>query len=466
MTAEPTGPSVAVLGGGVAGLTAAHTLHRERPDLRIVVLEGAERPGGKLLTAPVGGHPVDLGADAFLARVPEAVDLCRELGLDDELVSPASRNALVLRDGSLRPLPEGLVLGVPTDLDALRASGLVSEDALTAVAADLRRTDPPDDTDRSVGAYVRSHLGDEVFDTLVSPLLSGINAGSPDELSLHAGAPQLAAASRAGGSLVGFARELRAEADPAAPVFHSLRGGAGALTHRLADELGDQVVTRTIVDGIVAAERSGYGVTVLGTDGRRASIAVDAVVVALPAYSATEVLRPLSAPVADDLAQLDYASVAIVIARFARDRVGHALDGSGYLVPPEEGLLTTAASFGSVKWPAWADDDQCVIRFSVGRHHDRRADDLDDPTLRDEVLREARGPLGLEGPPEECLVVRWPRSLPQFRPGHLERVAGWHDTLATDAPGVVLAGAALGGLGVPACVGTGRRAAAAVLERL
>lgn len=454
-------PSVVVVGAGVAGLSAAWTLLGAGVD--VTVLEASLRPGGKLWAADFAGHRVDRGADAFLARVPDAVDLCHELGLGDDLVAPASRSAFVLRDGRLRRFPEGLVLGVPTDFEALEAADVVSPAGASRAREDLDDPAPPLTGDTTVGGYVRGRVGDEVFETLVSPLLSGINAGDADQLSLDAGAPQLAAAAHAGGSLIDHLRRqrLRAATDPEAPVFHSLVGGAGRLVDELTDRLADRVERGRAVTAIGRAQGR-YSLSVTGSPDRTA----DALIIAIPAWVGAPLLAAHAPTVADDLAALDYATVAVVSFSFTEAQIGTALDGSGFLVSEGEGRLMTACSFGSSKWPHWADPSSAVLRVSVGRSHDRRADDLSDDELSARLVDELDATLGLSGPPVAVQVSRWPRALPQYRPGHLDRVDRWSEDLAGRLPRVALAGATTRGIGVPACISSGRAAARTVLDSL
>jgi oxygen-dependent protoporphyrinogen oxidase len=461
MTPLRSSSSVVVVGAGVAGLSAAWTL--DRAGHHVTVLDSGPRAGGKLWADEFGGHLVDRGADAFLARVPDAVDLCHELGIGDDLVAPASRTAFLLRDGRLHRFPDGLVLGVPTDFEALEASGVVSSTAVTRARRDLDDPAPPLPGDTTVGRYVRDRVGDEVYETLVSPLLSGINAGDADQLSLEAGAPQLAAAAHAGGSLVDHLRRqrLRNLADPEAPVFHSLAGGAGQLVVALVDRLGASIEYGSPAASIAS---TGTRYTITLDDGTERS--ADGVVLATPGWVSGPLIEASAPRSAADLAALGYASVAVVTFSFALDQVDHDLDGRGFLVPEREGLLMTACSWGSSKWPGWADPGAAVLRVSVGRSHDARADDLDDGALVAHLTAELARTVGASGSPTDVLVSRWPRALPQYRPGHLDRVDAWEVELAQQLPRVALAGASTRGLGVPACVASGRAAARAVARQL
>jgi oxygen-dependent protoporphyrinogen oxidase len=262
---------VVVVGAGITGLTAAFTLVTRDPGLRVTVLEASPRVGGKILTTPFAGRPVDCGADAFLARVPEARELCEELGIAGMLTSPAERSALVWARGELRRLPGGLVLGVPTDMDALAASGIVSASGVARAAQDVDATeapageptgDPEGDGDLSVGHLVRGRLGDEVYEQLVAPLLSGVNAGDADQLSVAAGAAQIATAARRSPSLIRGLREqqqaaLDAGSDPNAPVFHGIPVGTQTLTDLLLARLTGAGTPVHLSCPVESLERSG-----------------------------------------------------------------------------------------------------------------------------------------------------------------------------------------------------------------
>lgn len=445
-----------VVGGGIAGLAAAWEATQQQPGAPVTVLEAGARFGGKLFTTDLLGHPVDRGADAFLVRTPDALDLCHELGLAEELIHPAQRRAFLWTESDLVPFPEGLVLGVPTDLDALAASGIVSAEGLTRAARDLEEPETPIEGDTTVGALVRGRLGDEVFEKLVDPLLSGINAGDADELSLEAGAPQLAAAARHG-SLIRGARAQRAAGDPEAPVFATLRGGTERLVARLVDALterGVELSTRTPARGVrPGADGARWNVEIEG-----GTLAADAVVLATPL---TRDQRGIDGPIASllDGIAVDYASVSVVTIAHRRTDVDHPLDASGALVPATTGRLMTACSFGSSKWPHWSDDDVALFRISTGRARDARHLQLEDRALVDALSDELAAMVGIHGRPLGSAVSRWPDALPQYRPGHLDRLDAAETALAAEHPGVALAGAGTRGLGIPACIRSGRTAA-------
>jgi oxygen-dependent protoporphyrinogen oxidase len=476
-------PTVVVVGAGIAGLACAHRLHTDHgpgvqatqaglrganaePGLDVVVVEAAHRTGGKVRTSEIAGIAVDEAVDGFLARVPATIALCHELGLGDELTQPATAGASVWKGGRLHPFPEGLVLGVPVDLDALARSDLVSPAGIERAARDLTAPadGPGEHADESVGELVRRRLGDEVFETLVSPLLSGINAGDADRLSAAAGAPQLAAAGHVPGvpSLIEALRRQRAAAgppDPGTPVFRALTGGTQRLTDALTATLPDVRTDRAVT----ALEPVGDGF-VVDVAGER--MAADAVVLAVPSYAAAPLVAPFAPGLGADLAGLEWSSVALVTFAVARDAITGPLTGSGFLVADGEGLLMTACSYGSNKWAHWRPgDDTVILRVSAGRHPDRRALDLDDTTLVDRLTGELHATIGLRDKPRATRVSRWERALPQYRPGHLDRARTWKEQAAAH-PGLFLTGASYFGLGVPACVTDGEATAADVAAHL
>lgn len=451
---------LAVVGGGISGLAAAW--EGRRRGASVAVFEAERRPGGKLQTSPFAGVGLDESADAFLARVPEAVDLCHELGLETELVSPGTGSAYVWLDGALRRLPADQLLGVPTDLDALAASGLLSDDGVERARRDLTLADdrPAGAPDESVGDLIRRRLGDEVLDRLVAPLVGSIYAGDCDRMSVQVAATQLAAArdhDPSDASLIRAARALRARAaETERPVFLAPTGGMGRLAGALADALGDAV-------------RTGAPMIALGSEGslwriEPAGVTADAVVVATPAFATAPLVSPVAPDVAAFLAGIDHASVALVALAVPRDGIDHPLDGSGFLVPRSAGLLLTACSWVSTKWPHLAvDPSTTLLRASVGHDGDDRGRTLPDGALVEQLLADLGTTMGLHAAPDELRITRWPRSFPQPRPGHLAAVAAAERSLARQAPRLAVTGAWARGVGVPACIREARAAARHVL---
>lgn len=454
-----TGLRVAVVGGGIAGLAAAFEARCCAPDAEIVLLEQSRQVGGKLRAGEVGGVLVDEGADSMLARVPDAVELARAVGLGEELVAPATSSAALWSRGRLRPLPGGTLLGVPGDVRALASSGVLSRAGLLRVLVDaaLPGVPPPDDV--AVGALVARRMGGEVVDRLVDPMLGGVYAGRAELLSLRATLPQLAGPVAEHRSLLAAVRAARGRPVAGAPVFAGLRGGMGALPAAVAAASGAAVRTGSTVRTLHRTP-SGWRL-VTGSAADPAAVEADAVVLAVPAAPAARLLCDVAPAAAADVAVLDYASVAIVTLVLAGPGPG---SGSGYLVPAVERRTTKAVTFTSRKWAHLA-GGPAVVRASVGRYGDAGELQRDDAELVAIVLRELADAVGPLSPVLATRVTRWGGGLPQYAVGHLERVRRVRAVL-DEQPGLAVAGAAFDGVGVPACVRSGRAAARSALAGL
>jgi protoporphyrinogen/coproporphyrinogen III oxidase len=443
---------VLVAGGGITGLATAHALAGLLPDVGIEVWEAADRLGGKILTSPFAGlDAVDEGADAFLARVPHASALAREVGLGDDLTSPTDAKAAVWLDG-LHRIPDGLLLGVPADMLRLSRSALLTRRGKLRAALEplLPRRDDGD----SIGRLVRSRFGDEVHERLVDALVGSIYATDTDRSSL-AMVPQLAALAGRGRSLLLGARALRASAPPASgPLFYAPRRGMGALV--------DAVATAATVNGVgISTRRPVQDLARRGEGWMVDGEPFDAVVLATPARPTAPLVRGAAPELSRLLATMDHAGVVLV--SLAVPHWPERLRGrSGYLVPKPVQQRVTAVSFGSQKWAHWRGGTGEVLRVSVGRDG-RPPDDLDDDAVLHHVLDEVAGHTGADVHPHDVRVSRWPDAFPQYRPHHRDWLAA---VAAARPPGLFVAGASYDGIGIPACIDQGRRAAAAVASHL
>lgn len=437
-----------VVGGGIAGLAAAWELSAV-DGVDVTVHEAADRWGGKVHTSPFAGHLVDEGADAFLLRVPWALDLARELGLEAEIVHPAERRAYIWSRGRLRPMPSEHILGVPLDLDDLAATGLLDAAELAETRSAMAQPAAPvTQDDVSVADLVTPAVGRPALDRVVAPLLGGINAGQVDDMSAAALAPQLLAAARRPEGLVAALRAQRAAADPAAAVFGGFEGGTQRLIDRLVEALAERGVDLALGEHI----------------GSLGHVEADGTVLALPAFATADLLADASPGAAGLLNTIGYASPVLVSLAVPAAAIEHALDASGFLVPSSEGLLLTACSWASTKWAHLGGGDTVVLRASAGSAHDDRAQHLHDHELVDRLRADLATTMGLIGAPTEVRISRWPHSLPQYQVGHLALVADLRATLAHEHPGLALAGAAYGGVGLPACIHDGRTAARRLLD--
>ncbi len=435
---------VVVIGGGLTGLATAWRL---RDRARVTVVEASARLGGQIDTVTLADAPFDVGADAFLVRQPHAERLVRDAGFgDDDLVVPATGQVRLWLGGRLRPLPTGTVLGVPTDLRALAASRVLSPAGLARAGAEPAVPRREVVGDRSVADLVGERFGREVADVLVEPLLGGVYAGRVDQLSAAATLPPVWQAATEHRSLLAGLRahrERTAVAD-GTPVFTTLRGGLSRLVERLNDDLGAAVHRRTAATAIV---RDGERWRVTTGDDE---VTADAVVLAVPAHPAAQLLAPLVPDAARELATLRAASVATVALAYPRAGEAELPDLSGVLVPRTEGRLTKAITAASRKWPHHAERPQWLLRASVGRIDDDRHRHLDDEELARRVDAEVRWVTGLRRPAAAWRVRRWEDALPQYDVGHRERVDRLRHALRTQTPGLHVAGAALDGVGLAA----------------
>jgi oxygen-dependent protoporphyrinogen oxidase len=459
-----------VVGGGITGLAAAWFLRQSPNPPRVTVLEAGTEVGGKLKAGSLGGYAVDAGAESMLARRPEARDLATAVGLGSALVQPATTAARVMVDGRLLPFPSGTILGIPADLRALAASGVLTRRGMARVRAERVLPVTAEHGDASVGRYVTARLGREVTERLVEPLLGGVYAGSAATLSLEATMPAIAAARVRGERLTSAAARVRASAGASADgtsPFVGLVGGLFTLPARLATTDGIEVRTRTTAREL-SRQSDGRWQVMVGPVPAPERIEADAVLIAVPAPAAARLLRE-PVPAAAALVELvDYASVGLIALGYRRaDIPAGALQGSGHLVPPAQGRAVKAATYSSQKW-RWVDEaigDLAVVRMSVGRAGETAELQRDDADLLRLAAEDAADVLGLTARPVAGSVFRWGGSLPQYTPGHPTRAARVHELLAA-VPGLAMAGAALDGVGIPACIASARRGSDAVLRSL
>jgi oxygen-dependent protoporphyrinogen oxidase len=462
-----------VVGGGAAGLAAAHRLRvLLGASAEIVLVEQSDRIGGKLRTVDLAGCAFDVGAEAFLARRPEVLRLSREIGLDGHLVHPGPASATVRAGGRTRPLPTRTVMGVPASADAV--ADVLSDEGIAAVRAEAGL--PPlrlPDEDVSVGRLLRARVGDEVVDRLVEPLLGGVYAGDADLLGLRATIPGLASALDAGADSVNAA--VAATLPPAPvpgeekpPVFGAFRHGYREFVDRLR-ERADPHVRRGLP--VRTLERTSRGWRLeIGSAPNPDVVEADAVVLAVPAPAARRLLSGVAPGAAESYGSVQLASMVVV--GMALPPGTELPDASGVLIARREAhadgtpFTAKAFTFSSRKWPHLRGaGGEVLVRGSVGRFGEAEALRQDD----DELLRRVRDDFaeltGITTPPVESVVTRWGGGLPQYGVGHLDTVASVESAVA-EVPGLAVAGAALHGVGVPACVATGESAAEEVSRHL
>lgn len=440
----------AVVGGGLTGLVAARELAGAGHE--VVLLEATDRLGGMIRTVRQDGYLIETGPESFLTRKPALLDLCREVGLENEVVFArvAGRTSVYAR-GALRPLPAGVQV-LPTRLGPLLASGVLSPLEKLRLAADLVLPARRISGDGTLGGVVGGRLGRATLDRLVAPLAAGIYGADPDRMSLAATFPEILAAARRGSLLRWAGGGWGAAGDPASPPFATLRGGLGALVDRLLeDRRGAELRTGARAHRLVR-DGEGWRLEVRGGGAVRA----ERLLLAVPAGEAARIVAPASPGAARLLAGLRRVSTAIVT--LAYDAGDVAAHGNGFVVARDAGLPITACTFSSSKWPGRAPGGRVLLRLYLGRAEDPLEPGIDD----EELVRRARDGLeaatGWGAAPVLSRVDRAPDALPQYDLGHLDRVAEIERELAA-LPGVAVAGADFGGVGLADCVAQGRAAA-------
>ncbi|HEX6247262.1 MAG TPA: protoporphyrinogen oxidase [Nocardioidaceae bacterium] len=468
--AEPL--HVVVVGGGISGLAAAAALRRQAPDIRVTVLESSPAVGGKLALAEVAGITVDVGAEAMLNRRPEATALARESGLEDQLVHPATVSASLWNRGQMTAMPRTL-MGVPVDARALADSGVISKAGLARAALDaVLPATRIGESDVSVGWLIEERFGKEVVDRLVEPLLGGVYAGHARELSARATVPQVVALlDRDKSMLRGAAAATSTPAMTDVPVFAGIVGGVGRLPLALAERDDIEVRTRATVRELARRSEGGWNL-VVGSAHDPEVVQADAVVLATPAPAAARLLSDVAPDAAVELAQVEYASMAIVTMAFRR-RDFPETSGSGFLVPPVDGRVIKGATYSFAKWEWVAEagrgvddgEDLLVMRCSIGRHHEEQTLQVEDARLVELALHDLSDAIGLSVRPVDWHVQRWGGGLPQYAVGHVDRVRQVKLSVAK-AGALAVCGAAYDGLGIPACIASADAAVTQVLGTL
>ena len=446
---------VAVVGAGISGLAAAHRLRtRLGPSAAITVLEQRDRIGGVLRTVELAGAPFDVGAEAFLAARPEMPRLLADLGLDAAVTHPTAAAATIRAGGRAVPLPAGTLLGVPSS--RARLEDLLSPAGRAAVAAEPDRPlrwAPGEDP--ALGGLLRARFGDELADRLADPLLGGVYAGRVDALGLRATVPALATALDAGApSLTAAADAALPAAPPAGPVFGGLRGGYRVLLDALRAAAGAEIRLGTTVREL-ARHGTGWRLT-LGPTTAPAALEVDAVLLAVPAPALARLLTGVAPGPAAAAGEIELASSVVVALAYRAPDVPVPPTASGVLVATGEPVAVKGVTFSSTKWAHLGEDGLIRLRASLGRHGEAAALRVADGELVAAVRSDLVALAGITAAPAEVRVQRWGGGLPQYAPGHPERVRRIERDLP---PGLAVAGAAMHGVGVPACVGTGRAAA-------
>lgn len=447
---------VVVIGGGISGLALAYYLareNRESPCCEITLLESSDRWGGIIQTEAREGFLLEAGPDAFLTEKPWALRLCQDLGLESELIgtNEAFRKSFIFQRGKLTPVPKGFYLVAPTDWFSLFQLSFLSLGGKCRMAFEPLIPRRREESDESVASFVRRRFGNEALQRIGQPMIGGIYMADLETLSLAATLPRFRELERRYGSLVtGLRKEkklaAREASGPRYSLFVTLRSGMGGLISALLNKL-DSVSLR-LSSRVNRIERESAWKIYLA-DG--SSLVADAICMALPAYAASDLLKPFADELSKDLETLSYESVATINLAFPKQAIRHPLDGFGFVVPAAEKKTIVACSFSSVKFQGRAPQDFVLLRTFVGGAFGREVLDWSDEAIQKSVLQELRQILGITEKPLFSVFHRYPHSMPQYRVGHLDRM-GTLEARLKNHPGLFLTGNAYQGIGIPDCV--------------
>jgi oxygen-dependent protoporphyrinogen oxidase len=449
-------PRVAVVGAGISGLMCARRLSQS--GVHVTIFETSSFLGGEIRTATIADYHIDMGAEAVHVTAPGMGALLGELNLSGELINSNPGKSWLWTRRGLRKLPAGVGPSGPRHLRPVLGSGVMSVRGLIRAGVEPMVPRRILTGDIGVGEYVGQRFGRQVVERFVDPVLGSLHAGNVNKLSLRTITPELAAVADARKSVM-MTRRGKKNGPPLS--FATWAGGLSTLVERVL--IGTDVVIRasTQVESIRPMPAGGFQVQVTNDDDTE----VDAVVLAVPARVAADLVRSFAKGAADVLAQVRYATVATAIVAYPRAGVQDvpALKATGLLVPSTRGRLLKAATFLSTKWPHLADPDYFFIRLSSGRAGEQEIESLNDTELIARLHRDLADATGISTEPDLFHVQRWPEAIPQLEVGHLERIAQVRDELSHH-PGIMLAGASYDGIGITACMRSGERAAKSALS--
>lgn len=472
MNDTPTRPQrIAVIGGGISGLSAANRLLELAPSSEVTLFESGDRLGGVIRTERHNDYLVESGADMFSTKDPWALGLCRRLGVDGELINTNSQHAraFIVYRGRLHPVPDGFALMTPGKFWPMVKTPLLGIGGKLRMAAEYFIPARKDAADESLAAFVTRRMGRQVYERLVQPLIGGIYTADPTKLSMLAALPQFVEMERRHGGILKAILHTRRAEGKSAPSAAGARYGLFVAPRdgmqRLIDAIAARLPSKSIqlnapVRALTRRGPDGWSLLV-GSEGQRREF--DAVIVATPAMRAAELLNEMDDALSRELRDIPYASASIVVLGYQRNQLRHPLDGFGVVVPQIEGSGILAASLASVKFAGRAAEDRVLIRVFIGGACQPELAALPDRDLRKLATEELADLLGVDGQPEFCKIVRWSAAMPQYNVGHLDRVDRIEQRVAT-FPTLALAGNAYRGVGIPFCVRSGEQAAEKVVS--
>ena len=465
-------PRVAVVGGGITGLAAVHRLRELDAQLDLVLLESSGRVGGVLETVRDDGFVVERSADNFITNVPWALDLCRRIGFEHELINTNDRHrkAMVVRRGRLHDIPAGFLVMAPSRLWPVFTSPILSCRGKLRLACEYILPARNHQEDESLASFATRRLGREAYERLVQPLVGAIYTADPQKLSVNAALPRFRQMECEHGSLIRGARveakirrrQHRSDSGAAYSMFMAPRDGLTCLVEALAAKLPpDTIRLNSPVAGVAAGQNQRWTLSVGGEKAER--LDVDGVIVATPASAAAKLVDHVDRDLGNLLQRIPHARCAIVSLGYRRDQIGHAMNGFGFVVPLSEQRQILAGSFSSVKFPGRAPQGYELIRVFVGGACQSELVQLPDEPLRALVTKELEQLLSIRGQPVFDHIHRWPPVMPQYHVGHCELVEQIHAKTAKIS-GLELAGNWDAGIGIPHCIHSGQQAAEQMVQ--
>ncbi|MBH0228728.1 protoporphyrinogen oxidase [Halobacillus yeomjeoni] len=460
---------VVVIGGGITGLTAAYYLQKECRSQSLPVdvqlIEAGPSLGGKIKTEKREGFTIERGPDSFLERKKSATRLAEEVGLKDSLVPNGTGQSYILVKGRLHKIPQGSFMGIPTKIRPFLFSGLFTPAGKIRAAMDLFIPKKTVEEDQALGLFFKRRLGNQVVENLIEPLLSGIYAGDMDELSLQATFPMFYDLEQRYGSLIKglrkeYPRRIPKKGEKKPSMFRTLEGGLGSLVDSIENQLeSGSVLKNTKVDHIEKKE-SGYHLLLDDGSVREA----DSIVIAAPHFSAQRMLSQYDfmAP----FKETNATSVANVAMAFDESAIKKDIDGTGFVVSRNSNYRITACTWTHKKWPHSTPDGKVLLRCYVGKPNDQEVVDLSDEEIVELALKDLNKIMNISDRPDFSVVTRWYDAMPQYKVGHKDRLKKVYDQMASELPGVYLAGGSYEGIGLPDCIDQGEAAVKQVLSYL
>ncbi len=472
---------ILVIGGGIAGLSAAYFAKKRTPEARITLLEADSRWGGKIMTERVelegGQFIIEGGPDTFLATKPFATQLCKELGLGERLhgTNPQQRNTYVLHNGRLLPLPDGLAMMIPSDIPSVLRSGLLSWPAKMRMGLDLILPAQPVNGDESLGAFISRRLGRAAYENLIEPLMSGIYAGDGDQLSLASTFPYLRDLELNYGSLARGALTMRKKAGATGrsplqcsrSAFLTPATGLAEIVEALVDHLKKNGVDLRLNTRVVSVT---YSKLYNEPEAWHAALdagetlQADSLILATPAPISGKLLASVDASLAEALQSISYASTATVSLAYRQSDLPRPLDGYGYVIPRREGRRALACTWTSTKFPHRAPEGYALIRVFIGRANQDADLPRDETSLLELAREELQLTLGITAEPLVSRVFVWENAMPQYNLGHPDLLKQIEAALE-NYPGLALAGNGYRGIGIPDCIRSGELAVDKILDR-